>query len=126
MLLLALVFIAGHCAGRSGADDAALHSALSHDQAGSEVTFGGRVQADPTRVSGHEHLTVTTSLGDRLEVDHNLDLAPWVPAHAGSSVIVHGQLYIDPSSSGVHCTHARTSTGCPFPGWIELNGNYYE
>jgi hypothetical protein len=71
-------------------------------------------------------MTVITALGDRLEVDHNVDLAPWVPAHAGSDVIVHGQLYIDPASSGVHCTHARTSSGCPLPGWIELGGNYYE
>ena len=126
MVLLVLVFVAGRCSSRASADDAALHSALSRGQTGTEVTFSGRVQADPLRVGGHEHLTVITSLGDRLEVDHNVDLAPWVPARAGSTVVVHGELYIDPASSGVHCTHARTSSGCPFPGWIELGGNYYE
>jgi hypothetical protein len=70
---------------------------------------------------------VTTSLGDRLEVDHNVGLAPEVPAHAGDTVTVHGQLYVDaPGRQGVHCTHAKTSRGCPDPGWVELRGTYYE
>jgi hypothetical protein len=91
------------------------------------VTFSGQVQSEPARVGGHEHLTVVTALGDRLEVDHNLDLAPWVPAHRGDTVTVHGQLYIDaPGVDGVHCTHSRTSRGCPIPGWVELHGSYYE
>lgn len=85
------------------------------------------MQAEPQRVGTHEHLTVTTAAGDRLEIDHNVDLAPWVPAHGGDTVTVHGQLYIDgPGQDGVHCTHARTSRGCPDPGWIELHGSYYE
>jgi hypothetical protein len=70
---------------------------------------------------------VATPLGDRLEVDHNVDLAQPVPAHSGDSVTVHGQLYIDaPGRQGVHCTHARTSSGCPVPGWIEFRGTFYE
>lgn len=85
------------------------------------------MQAEPQRVGTHEHLTVATPAGDRLEIDHNVDLAPWVPAHGGDTVTVHGQLYIDgPGRDGVHCTHARTSRGCPDPGWIELHGSYYE
>ncbi len=65
--------------------------------------------------------------GDRLEIDHNVNLSQWVPAHHGDTVTVHGQLYIDaPGRQGVHCTHARTSSGCPAPGWILLHGTYYE
>jgi len=85
------------------------------------------VAAEPQAVGAHEHLTVSTTLGDRLEVDHNIDLAQRVPAHAGDTVTVHGQLYVDaPGRDGVHCTHAKTSRGCPAPGWIELGGTYYE
>ncbi len=83
--------------------------------------------AEPQDAGAHEHLTVVTSLGDRVEVDHNVDLAQRVPAHAGSAVTIRGQLYVDaPGRDGVHCTHAKTSRGCPVPGWIELGGTYYE
>ena len=85
------------------------------------------MQADPQRVGTHEHLIVVSPGGDRLEIDHNVDLASWVPAHAGDTVTIHGQLYVDaPGRQGVHCTHAKTSLGCPDPGWIELHGSYYE
>jgi hypothetical protein len=57
---------------------------------------------------------------------HSLRAYP-VPAHAGDSLVIQGQLYIDPGPHvGVHCTHAATSSGCPVPGWIEFAGNYYE
>ena len=36
-----------------------------------------------------------------------------VPVHAGSSILVHGQLYVDPGQVGVHCLHGQTSRGCP-------------
>jgi hypothetical protein len=108
-------------------DDAALHRTLQAGQGGAEVTFSGVVQAEPERSGTHEHLVVTTPQGDRLEVDHNVDLAPWVPAHRGDTVSVRGQLYIDgPGQDGVHCTHAHTSRGCPDAGWVQLHGNYYE
>jgi Protein of unknown function (DUF3465) len=91
------------------------------------VTFAAEVQGEPQRVGTHEHLVVATPQGDRLEVDHNVDLAPWVPAHGGDTVTVRGELYIDaPGRQGVHCTHAKTSSGCPVPGWVELHGKYYE
>jgi hypothetical protein len=91
------------------------------------VTFHGKLTSDPAPVGTHEHLLVADPFGDQLEVDHNTGLAPWVPAHAGDVVIVRGQLYIDgPGRAGVHCTHARTSSGCPVPGWVELSGKYYE
>jgi hypothetical protein len=91
------------------------------------VTFHGKLTAEPASVGSHEHLPVADPYGDRLEIDHNTGLAPWVPAHTGDDVIIHGQLYIDsPSQVGVHCTHAKTSSGCPDPGWVELRGQYYE
>lgn len=91
------------------------------------MTFDGSVLAEPTQVGSHEHLLVSDPAGDQLEVDHNTSLATSVPAHQGNRVVVHGQLYIDPGPhAGVHCTHAHTSSGCPVPGWIQFNGNYYE
>jgi hypothetical protein len=115
------------CGGRPAVDDGALHRYVQAGRSGAEVTFDGRVQGEPQRVGSHEHLTVTTAAGDRLEIDHNVSLAPWVPAHAGDAVTIHGQLYVDaPGQQGVHCTHAKTSLGCPDPGWVELHGSYYE
>jgi hypothetical protein len=128
--LLASVLLLAACGGpgaRDATDDAALHQDISSNHPGSEVTFDGTVDADPVQVGDHEHLTVTTPLGDVLEVDHNTSLATSVPVHKGDHVTIHGLLYIDPGPHpGVHCTHAHTSSGCPLPGWIELSGNYYE
>jgi Protein of unknown function (DUF3465) len=104
-----------------------VHASLVAGQGGVEVTFNAKLIADPIRSGSHEHLPVADPQGDQLEVDHNIDLAPWVPARAGDVVVVHGQLYVDaPGRTGVHCTHSRTSGGCPVPGWIELRGSYYE
>jgi hypothetical protein len=115
------------CGDRPAPDDPGLHAAVLGGRSGAEVTFDARLLSDPQPVGNHEHLLVSTPAGDRLEIDHNTDLAGWVPAHAGDVVIVHGQLYVDaPDRAGVHCTHARTSSGCPQPGWIGLHGNYYE
>jgi hypothetical protein len=125
-LLLAALLLAACGGGRPAADDQALHADIQHGRAGAEVTFDGTVTGAPVQVTGHEHLLVLTPAGDRLEVDHNTGLAPQVPAHAGDHVVVHGQLYFDPGQVGVHCTHAHTSSGCPYPGWVELGGTYYE
>ena len=64
--------------------------------------------------------------GETLEIDHNTSLAPSVPAHAGDKVVIAGRFYDDSGLEGVHCTHAHTSSGCPYPGFIEFNGQYYE
>lgn len=91
------------------------------------MTFHGTLEQDPLQSGKHEHLLVDDPQGDHLEVDHNTGLAPWVPAHRGETVLIHGQLYVDaPGRAGVHCTHAKTSRSCPLPGWIELGGSYYE
>jgi hypothetical protein len=125
LLLLALVAIA--CGGRDAPDDQALHQDLVNDASGAEVTFDATVLNDPVESGGHERFEVKAPTGEVLEVDHNTTLAPAVPAHAGDHLVIHGQLYIDPGPRvGIHCTHARTSSGCPYPGWIMLGDNYYE
>jgi len=61
------------------------------------------------------------------DIQNNTSLAQQVPVHKGDGVVIHGELYIDPGPRyGVHCTHVHTSSGCPNPGWIEYNNNYYE
>ncbi|MDQ6772910.1 MAG: hypothetical protein M3024_07975 [Candidatus Dormibacteraeota bacterium] len=102
-------------------------AAVQGNRSGAEVTFDATILAAPVRSGSHEHLIVTAPGGSRLEIDHNVSLATWVPAAGGDPVVVHGQLYIDsPTRVGVHCTHAKTSSGCPYPGWVEWRGSYYE
>ena len=125
--LAALVLVLVACGGRETPDDQGLHQDIVNNSGGSEVTFDATVVSDPVQSGGHERFEVTAPSGERLEVDHNTSLAPWVPIKSGDQVIIHGQLYIDPGPIlGVHCTHASTSSGCPDPGWIEYGGNYYE
>jgi len=120
-----LVLVA--CGGREAPDDQALHQAVQNDRSGAEVTFDATVMTNPVRSGDHERFSVRAATGEVLEVDHNTSLAPWVPAHRGDALVIHGELYIDPGPRyGVHCTHAATSSGCPNPGWIELGQNYYE
>lgn len=95
-------------------------------QSGPEVVFHATVLADPQQVGDHEHLEVRASTGETLEIDHNTSLAPWVPVHSGDKVVIAGQFYDDSGLEGVHCTHAQTSSGCPYPGYIEFGGNFYE
>ena len=125
LLLVALVAVA--CGGREVPDDQALHLDIVNDANGAEVTFDATVVNDPVESGGHERFAVKAPTGEMLEVDHNTTLAAPVPLHAGDQVVIHGRLYIDPGPRvGVHCTHARTSSGCPSPGWIMLGHNYYE
>jgi hypothetical protein len=124
-LVVLLALVAG-CGGRDQANDRAFHDAVQAADAGAEVTFDGTVLAAPERNGDHERLRVRAPTGEAVEIDHNVSLAAWVPARQGDHVVVHGELYIDPERVGVHCTHALTSSGCPQPGWIELDGKYYE
>jgi Protein of unknown function (DUF3465) len=122
---IALVLMA--CGGRETPDDQGLHQDIVNSTNGAEVTFDATVLNDPVESGGHERFQVKTSTGEVLEIDHNTSLAPSVPAHAGDTLIIHGQLYIDPGPKvGVHCTHAHTSSGCPNPGWIEFGQNFFE
>jgi hypothetical protein len=115
------------CGGRNSVDDQGLHRDIVNNTSGAEVTFDATVLSDPVESGGHERFEVQVPTGERLEIDHNTSLAPFVPLHTGDSVVIQGQLYIDPGPRlGVHCTHAATSSGCPDPGWIEYGGNYYE
>jgi hypothetical protein len=125
LVATALLLVA--CGGRESADDQALQKAIENDSSGAEVTFSATLVNDPVQSGDHEKFSVRTSSGLVLEVDHNTKLAGWVPLHSGDSVIIHGELYIDPGPRyGVHCTHAATSSGCPSPGWIEHDNQYYE
>jgi Protein of unknown function (DUF3465) len=125
VLTIALALMA--CGGRETADDQGLHQDIANSTSGAEVTFDATVLSDPVESGGHERFQVKASTGEVLEIDHNTSLAPSVPAHVGDTLIIHGQLYIDPGPKiGVHCTHAHTSSGCPNPGWIELGQNFYE
>jgi hypothetical protein len=123
MALAALVA----CGGRETPDDQGLHKDIQQNAGGAEVTFDATILTEPVDSGGHERFEVRAATGEMLEVDHNTTLAQAVPAHRGDGLIIHGQLYIDPGPRyGVHCTHAHTSSGCPNPGWIEYNNNYYE
>jgi hypothetical protein len=91
------------------------------------VTFDATVLDNPVESGGHERFEVKATTGEMLEIDHNTDLAAYVPIHKGDQLVIHGQLYIDPGPRlGVHCTHASTSSGCPNPGWIMFGTTYYE
>jgi len=126
-LVVALLLLTAACGERAQPDDNDLHQAIVSDKSGTEVTFDAVILTEPAESGGHERFQVKDPAGDVLEVDHNTSLAAYVPAHVGDSLIIHGQLYIDPGPrAGVHCTHATTSSGCPDSGWIEFAGNYYE
>lgn len=126
MACVALLALWG-CGGRDQPDDQAVHNAIVGGTSGVEVTFNAAVVSEPVESGGHERFVVNDTSGDRIEIDHNTTLAPSLPAHVGAHLIIHGRLYIDPGPHyGVHCTHATTSSGCPDPGWIEYQGNYYE
>jgi len=126
-LALALLLLTAACGERDQPDDQALHQHIVSGQGGIEVTFDAVILTEPAESGGHERFQVKDPAADVLEVDHNTSLAAYVPAHVGDSLIIHGQLYIDPGPrAGVHCTHATTSSGCPDSGWIEFAGNYYE
>jgi hypothetical protein len=106
-------------------DANALHADILANRSGSEVTFVGSVTGEPASDSGHERIMVRDQPGDTLELDYNLSLGHPVPVHRGDSIVVHGQLYIDPGRVGVHCLHAQTSRGCPEAGWIQFAGVTY-
>jgi len=125
--LCAVALLVLSCGGRESADDQSLHQDIENNTSGAEVTFDGTVATDPVQSGDHERFEVKTTTGEVLEVDHDTTLAQQVPVHKLDGVVIHGELYIDPGPRyGVHCTHVHTSSGCPNPGWIEYNNNYYE
>ena len=123
--MLALAACAA-CAGRPAADDQGFHFAVQAARADAEVTFHAQVRNEPAATRGHERMILGAETGEELELDHNTELAPWVPAHRGDRLVVHGRLYVDRGRIGVHCTHSHTSAGCPEPGWVELGQAFYE
>ena len=125
--LIATALVLFGCGGYAAPDDQGLHQAVKDNSDGAEVTFDATALSDPVQSGDHERFSVRASTGEQLEIDHNTNLAQWVPFHKGDALVIHGELYVDPGPRyGVHCTHAHTSSGCPNPGWIEYNNNYYE
>jgi hypothetical protein len=126
----AIALVLASCAtsgGRDSPNDQTLHQDIVSNANGAEVTFDATVVSEPVKSGAHERFEVKVPTGDVLEVDHNTSLAPYVPVHSGDHIVIHGKLYIDPGPRvGVHCTHSRTSSGCPIPGWILLGQTYYE
>jgi hypothetical protein len=111
------------------ADATADNAAFVHDlTAGksAEVTVSGTVTQllpDSDGPAGpHEDFMMTIS-GHRVEVDHNLTLAPRVPVKVGDVVSLHGQFEPDPGHPDIHYTHHATDS---HPGgWIKLDGHKY-
>jgi hypothetical protein len=120
-----LAVLAG-CGGDS-VDNAALTADLDAGRP-AEVTVQGTVTAlepdSPDRGDGvHQRFQVSVE-GTRVEVDHNLSLAPRVPVAVGKVVVVHGQFEPDPGHPVIHYTHH--ATGRHEGGWIDLGGTRYE
>jgi hypothetical protein len=126
-LAMAVLLTLVACGGRDTPDDLALHRDVVNDSNGAEVTFDATMLDNPVESGGHERFEVKATTGELLEIDHNTDLATYAPVRIGDRLVIHGQLYIGPGPKiGVHCTHAQTSSGCPYPGWIMFHNNYYE
>ena len=126
LLALAAPLLAACFGAQVQTDDAAFHAAVSGARAGEEVTFDAVSVAAPQFLGDHEVLVVRAATGETVEVDYNTSLGQTVPVHPGDHLIVQGALYIDPGRIGVHCIHAHTSSGCPLPGFILLNGQAYQ
>jgi hypothetical protein len=96
------------------------------DHIAAEVTVSGTVTAllpDSNGPAGpHEDFDVSVA-GHRVEIDHNLTLAPRVPVRLGDVVTVHGQFEPDPGHPVIHYTHH--ATGSHPGGWIKLEGKRY-
>jgi len=61
--------------------------------------------------------------GHRVEVDHNLTLAPRVPLTVGETVVVRGQFEPDPGHPVIHYTHHATTRHQG--GFVEAGGQLY-
>jgi len=121
----ALAALAG-CGGDS-VDNAAFASDL-RDARPAEVTVQATVTAleadSPDRGDGVHQRFVVSVDGTRVEIDHNISLAPRVPVATGRVVVVHGQFEPDPGHPVIHYTHH--ATGKHEGGWIDLGGTRYE
>jgi len=113
--------------GSSTPDNAAFDGAYS-DHRPAEVTVQATVvdlrPDTPNRGEGaHQRFDVEVD-GIRVEIDHNITLAPRVSVKAGDTVIIHGQFEPAHGHPLIHYTHHQT--GSHEGGWIELAGQRYE
>lgn len=91
-----------------------------------EVTVTGTVQQllrDGHGSAGPHERFVLLVDDVRVEVDHNLTLAPRAPLRVGDSVTVHGQFEPDPGHPVIHYTHH--ATGRHEGGYLEVRGHTY-
>lgn len=121
----ALLALAG-CGGDT-VDNAGFAADLS-DARAAEVTVQGTVTAlepdSPNLGDGvHQRFQMSVA-GTRVEIDHNISLAPRVPVAPGKTVVIHGQFEPDPGHPVIHYTHH--ATGKHEGGWIDLGGTRYE
>ena len=113
-------------------DNAAALDDIRSGRSGIEVVVQGTVlqilPLGPSVVSGqHERFVIAVRDGSEQDilVAHNVSIAPAVPVHRGEQVIVRGELAVDPSGPVIHWTHHDPRFRHP-PGFVELNGRFYE
>ena len=125
-MAMAMALLSGCTGSSAAAGHRASFPALVSAGRPAEVTVAGTVtrllrdghgQAGP-----HERFLMTVD-GVRVEVDHNLTLAPRVPLRVGDVVDVRGQFEPDPGRPVIHYTHH--ATGNHPGGYIRLRGRTY-
>jgi Protein of unknown function (DUF3465) len=126
-LIAALLALGAAGCAEGTADNGSFEAALAAGRP-AEVTVQGRVTGvlpdTPDRGDGpHQRFDLDVD-GTRVEIDHNLALAPRAPVAPGSAVLVHGQFEPDPGRPVIHYTHH--ATGRHEGGWIELGGRRYQ
>src|SRR2546430_12344867 len=110
MRRIAAALIAGWlvaCGGSAQPDDAAIVADFHNHQSNVEATADGtvtRLLPDRTSSTGmHEQFIVRLSSGDlTVEVEHNISIAPRVPAALADHVVVHGEEVLNAQGGLVH------------------------
>lgn len=112
-------------AGCGGPDNAAFDGDYDSGTA-AEVTVSGTVVQllpDSHGSDGTHQVFAIVVDGRRVEIDHNVSLAPRVPLSAGEAVTLQGQFEPDPGHPVIHYTHH--ATGSHPGGWIQAGGQTY-
>lgn len=85
-----------------------------------------RLFPDRTSSTGtHEQFIIKLSSQDlTLEIEHNISIAPRVPAALGDHVVVHGEYIWNPDGGLIHFTH-HDPQGTHEGGYIIDGGKEY-
>lgn len=85
-----------------------------------------RILKDDNDGSRHQRFSFDTPAGHRVQVAHNIDLAPRIEGlKKGDRVTVYGELEWHAKGSVIHWTH-RDPAGRHADGWIEFQGRKYQ